>query len=100
MPVRYRTVYVSRETTFGRTYHGRIVTLSRSATYRSSNGGTVRGTAINGKTRFGSGTSFGSSGQRYSGGSARQRGTTTGGGLRSVTGHTGTSRTTRVSFHR
>ena len=71
VPARIRTVYVQRETTFGRTYRAAIVTRSRTATYRSSSGSVVKGGTLTGKTRFGSGTSFGTTGQKYGGGSLR-----------------------------
>ena len=93
VPVRYRTVYISHETTFGRTYHSRIVTLSRSATYRSSSGGTVKGSAVTGKTRFGSGCSFTCAGTKYGGGSLRNGGSGT-------TSRSGTSSGTRSSGSR
>ncbi len=68
VPVSYRTVYVQRETAFGRTYRPQISARSKTATYRSSNGGTVKGSALpTGKSRFGSG----SAGTSHGGGSLR-----------------------------
>jgi len=89
VPVRYRTVYVTRVTTFGRTYRSQISTLSKSATYRTSSGGTVKGTGITGKTRFGSGCSFSCAGSKYGSGSLRSG---SGSGSRTGTSRTSTSR--------
>jgi hypothetical protein len=71
VPVSTRTVYVHQQATFGHTYHSAILTRSRTATYRSSSGTVVKGSQVTGKTRFGSGTSFGTSGAKYGGGSLR-----------------------------
>lgn len=71
VPARYRTVYIHTETRFGTTYRSSIRTMSKTATYRTSAGTTVKGSAITSKTRFGSGSSFGSAGTRYGGGSGR-----------------------------
>ncbi len=71
VPARVRTVYVQRAATFGSRNHAAIVTRSKTATYRSSAGGTVKGTQVTSKTKFGSGKSFGASGQKYGGGSMR-----------------------------
>lgn len=71
VPARVRTVYVQRETSFGRTYKTAITTRSKQATYKSSSGTTVRGTQVTSKTRFGSGKSFGAAGQKYGGGNLR-----------------------------
>lgn len=74
VPVRARHAYVRTETTFYRAHTSSIRTASARATYRSSTGGTVRGTTIiKSKTSFGSGTSFGSSGSKYGSGSLRSR---------------------------
>lgn len=73
VPVRVRTVYVTHERTFGTRYRTVIASRSKLATYRSSSGTLVKGTKMTGKTRFGSGTSFGTSGQRYGSGSLRNR---------------------------
>jgi hypothetical protein len=94
VPARVRTVYVHRETTFGRTYRTVIATRAKTATYRSSTGKTVKGTVVTGKAKFGSGTSFGTTGRKYGGGSART-------GTSSRTSRTGTStgsRSTGRSF--
>ena len=85
VPASRRTVYVSRQRSFGSTYKSRITTLSRTATYRGSNGGTVKGTKV-GKAQFGSGTAGTSLG-----GGSRNRTGTSGSGTRSRTG-TGGSR--------
>lgn len=87
VPARYRTVYVTRQRGFYRSYHARITTLSRSAVYKTSAGGTIKGTTITSRTRFGSGTSFGSAGQQYGGGTARKNSTS------SIRTSAGTSRT-------
>lgn len=78
VPAGYRTVYVSRERSFGTRYRTTIVTLSRSATYRSSSGGTVKGSTVTGKTRFGSGCSFSCAGTKYGSGSLRSGSSKTG----------------------
>jgi hypothetical protein len=83
VPVSARTVYIHRETAFGRTYRTAIAARSRTATYRSSSGTLVKGTHLTGKTRFGSGTSFGSAGQKYGSGSLRSRSGTAGGSVTS-----------------
>ena len=90
VPARIRTVYIHRETTFGHRYGAAIKTRARTATYRSSTGQTVKGTKLTGKTRFGSGTSFGTTGRKYGGGSART-------GPSSRTSRTGTSSGSRNS---
>lgn len=74
VPVRYRTVYVHTESAFGTRYRTSITTLSSKATYRSSAGSTVHGYK-SGTVRFGSGTSFGSTGQQYGGGNLRNHST-------------------------
>jgi hypothetical protein len=56
VPAGSRTVYVSRQKSFGTTYKTRISTLSKTATYKGSNGSTVKGTKV-AKAKFGSGTS-------------------------------------------
>lgn len=74
VPRQYRSVYVTRERTFGTRYHSTIVTRSRTAVYRSSTGHTFTGTqVIKAKAKYGSGTSFGTSGTKYGGGSARSK---------------------------
>jgi hypothetical protein len=90
VPARVRTVYVTRQRSFGASHRSAITTLTRKATYRGSNGSTVRGTKLGGKTRFGSGTSFGSTGRKYGGGSART-------GTSNRTSRTGTSSGSRSS---
>ncbi len=96
VPVRIRTVYVQRETTFGHTYHTSIVARSKTATYRSSAGTVVKGSTLTGKTRFGSGKSVGASGQKYGGGSLRSGSSTSrsgsGGYSSSRSGYSGSSR--------
>jgi hypothetical protein len=82
VPAASRTVFVTRMMSFGGGHRSQISTLSRSATYRSSSGSTVKGTQIAGKSRFGSGCSFSCAGSKYGGGSLR----------------TGTSRTSTRSF--
>lgn len=77
VPARVRTVYVRTETTFGKTNRTAIASRSKTATYRTSTGMTVKGTQVTSKTQFGSGKSFGKSGQKYGGGSLRS-GTSTG----------------------
>lgn len=67
VPARVRTVYVQRETSFGRTYRAAIATRSRTASYRSSSGKVVKGSTLTGKARFGSG----SAGTSHGGGSLR-----------------------------
>jgi hypothetical protein len=74
VPVKVRTVYVQRETTFGKSNRTAITARSKSATYKSSSGTIVKGTSVTAKTRFGSGKSFGASGQKYGGGSLRSGG--------------------------
>ena len=91
VPVSTRTVYVHQQATFGHAYHSAILTRSRTATYRSSSGTVVKGSTVTGKTRFGSGTSFGTAGQRYGGGSLRA-GSNTG-----TPSHSGSSSSTRSS---
>jgi hypothetical protein len=103
VPARVRTVYVTRERSFGTTYRTQISARSKTATYRSSNGGTVKGSQVAGsKARFGSGSAgtshgsgslrsgSGSSGYKsgsgssgYKSGSSRSGGSFGGGGLRS-----------------
>jgi len=91
VPARARTVYITRESTFGRSHQSAIRTLASKARYRSSTGGTVTGTQVRTqKARFGPGTSFGSTGNRYGGGSART-------GTSSRTSRTGTSSGSRSS---
>lgn len=93
VPARIRTVYVQRETTFGRTYHAAITTRSKTATYRTSSGTVVKGTQVTSKTRFGSGKSFGASGQKYGGGSLRSgSGTSRSGSTGSISSRSGSSR--------
>src|SRR5579859_951113 len=72
VPARYRTAYLRTESGFGRTYRTAILTRSRTAVYKSSTGATVHGYST-GTVRFGSGTSFGSSGQTYNSGNLRNR---------------------------
>jgi hypothetical protein len=91
VPARVRTVYVQREATFGKSNQAAIKTRSKTATYRTSSGKTVKGTQLTGKVKYGSGTSFGSSGQKYGGGSLRS-GTSksgTSGSVSSKSGSTG-----------
>lgn len=71
VPARYRSSYVKSESLFGRHNRVAIRTLSSKAVYRSSSGAVVHGYKT-GTVRFGSGTSFGSSGQRYSSGNLRK----------------------------
>jgi len=71
VPAKVRTVYVQRQTSFGRTYRTAIATRSKTAVYRSSAGTTVKGSQVTGTTRFGSGKSFGTAGQKYGSGSLR-----------------------------
>ncbi len=91
VPARSRTVYVQRATTFGSRNRVAITTRSKTATYRSSSGGTVKGTQLTGKVKFGSGKSFGTSGQKYGGGSLRSGSTSKSGSSGSVS-KSGTSR--------
>ena len=91
VPARVRTVYVQRETSFGRTYRAAIASRSRLATYRSSGGGTVKGTQVTSRTRFGSGKSFGAAGQKYGGGSLRSGSSSGSGSLRSGSTGSGSS---------
>jgi hypothetical protein len=88
VPSRARTVYVRTETTFGKTNRTAITARSKLATYKSSAGKTVKGTQVTSKTQFGSGKSFGKSGQKYGGGSLRS-GTST--GSKSSTSKSGSS---------
>lgn len=88
VPVRSRTVYVTRETTFGHANQTAITTRSKSASYKSSSGKTVKGSTLTGKTKFGSGISFGTTGQKYGGGSLRSAGSKSGSGT-SKSGSTG-----------
>jgi hypothetical protein len=93
VPSRYRTVYVHHEVSFGRSYKSSISHLASRGTYKSSSGSTVTGkTILKGKSTFGSGTSFGTSGSKYGSGSLRS-------GTRSGSGSTGgyTSRTSTRS---
>lgn len=71
VPARARTAYVQRAGSFGHTYKTAITTRSKTATYRTSSGTTVKGSQVTGKVKFGSGKSFGASGQKYGGGSLR-----------------------------
>lgn len=71
VPAKTRTVYVHTETSFGSRYKTAITAKSKTATYRSSSGKTVKGTAVTAKTRFGSGKSFSTSGQVHGGGNLR-----------------------------
>jgi hypothetical protein len=89
VPVKVRTVYVQRETTFGKSNRTAITARSKSATYKSSAGTIVKGTSVTAKTRFGSGKSFGTSGQKYGGGSLRSGGSAGSGSSSSKTGSTG-----------
>jgi len=84
VPAADRTAYTSGETAFGKTYRTVILTRSKLGTYKSSTGSTVHGYKT-GTVHFGSGTSFGSSGQKYGGGSLR--------------GHAGTSKTGTSTYH-
>lgn len=88
VPAKIRTVYVRTETTFGKTNRTAIASRSKTATYRTSTGKTVKGTQVTSKTQFGSGKSFGKSGQKYGGGSLRS-GTST--GSKSSTSKSGSS---------
>jgi hypothetical protein len=90
VPVRVRTVYVQRETSFGTRYQTAITTRSKQATYRSSSGTTVKGSQVTGNVRFGPGTSFGTS--RYGGGSLRSSGTSKPGSAGSGSTGSGSSR--------
>lgn len=64
VPASSRTAYVSRQRTFGTAYKTKITALSRTATYKGSNGSTVKGAKV-ARTQFGSGTS----GTTFGGGS-------------------------------
>lgn len=77
VPMSYRTVYVTHETTFHTTYAAQINTASAKAVYKGSNGKTVTGPKT-GTVQFG-------------GGSARQQSFGGGSGRSNVTGGTGTS---------
>ena len=90
VPARVRTVYVQRETSFGRANRAAITTRSKAATYRTSAGTTVKGTQVTSKTRFGSGKSYGASGQKYGGGNLRS--STGSGSSKTVTSGSGSSR--------
>lgn len=57
LPASYRTVYVSYETNYGRTYHSQILSAERTATYKGSNGKTTTYNKI--KTGGGTRSSFG-----------------------------------------
>ena len=85
VPAGARTGYVRQQTSFGHAYHTVIAKASKTATYRSSAGGTVSGSKITvSKAKFGSGTSFGQTGTTHGGGTGR-----TGGGSVSHGGGTG-----------
>ena len=99
VPAGYRTVYVQRETTFGRTYHTAIVTRQRTATYRSSSGKVVKGSNLpTGKARFGSGSAGVShtSGSLRNGSTSGSRLSTGSGSSRSSSG--GSSRSGSLRF--
>lgn len=86
VPARYRTAYVTRERTFGRSYRSAIAIRSRAAVYRSSAGGTVKGSKVlTSRARFGSGTA----GVSYGGG--KRSGTSGYSGSRSRSGSSGGS---------
>lgn len=89
VPAKARTVYVHREASFGKTYHAAITARSKTATYRSSSGATVKGSKLTGKVKFGSGTSFGTS--KHSSGSLRSGGSTGSGSSRTGTSRSGSS---------
>jgi hypothetical protein len=91
VPARVRTVYVRTETTFGHANRTAITTRSKTAAYRTSDGKTVKGTSVTSKTKFGSGKSFGTSGQKYGGGSLRS-GSSKSGTSRSGSSGSGSSR--------
>jgi hypothetical protein len=84
VPSASRTVYTHDKTTFGKTYRTAITSLASHATYKSSSGTTVHGYKTS-TVHFGSGTSFGSSGQKYGSGSLRT------GTSKTSTSKTGTS---------
>jgi hypothetical protein len=96
VPARVRTVYVRTETTFGHANRTAITTRSRQATYKSSSGTIVKGTSVTSKTKFGSGKSFGTSGQKYGSGSLRsgssKSGTSKSGSSGSGSSRSGSSR--------
>lgn len=83
VPVRQRAVYVSTQRSYGTRYRSAISSLASRAKYRGSDGSTATGTKV-AKAKFGSGTSFGTTGRQYGGGSART-------GTSSRTSRTGTS---------
>jgi hypothetical protein len=90
VPASHRTVYVSRQRSFGSTYKSRITAVSGTATYRGSNGTTAKGARV-AKAQFGSGTS----GTSFGGGSRGKTGTSgsgTSGKSRSGSGISGGSR--------
>jgi hypothetical protein len=89
VPARVRTVYVHREASFGKTYKAAITVQSKKATYKSSAGTVVKGTKLTGKTRFGSGTSFGTS--KYGGGSLRSSGSSKSGSTGSGSSRSGST---------
>lgn len=86
VPVSYRTVYVTHETTFHTTYSSAITTASSKATYKTSTGKTVTGTTAKMKFSTGSGSN-----STMGGGSLR------GGSTKASSGGSGTSKTTKTS---
>lgn len=88
VPVGSRTVFISTQRTFYSSYRVQISSQSRYASYRGSNGRTYTGTKV-GSTKFGSGSSFGSAGQRYGGGSRGGSGSGSGYSGRSGSGGSG-----------
>lgn len=88
VPVATRTVYVHRQATFRTAHRAAITASAKKATYRSSSGQLVKGSKVTaGKARFGSGTSFGTTGKKYGSGSLRNNSGTSGTKL----GRSGTS---------
>jgi hypothetical protein len=85
VPVRQRAVYVTAQRSYGTRYRSAISSLASRAKYRGSDGSTATGTKV-AKARFGSGTSFGTTGRRYGGGSARTSGGSSRTGASSRTG--------------
>jgi hypothetical protein len=95
VPVRYRAGYVRTEATYYKTHTSAIRTASSRAVYKSSSGSTVKGsTILKGKTTFGSGTSFGTSGAKYGSGSLRSG---TRSGTTSRSGYSSGSTSSRTS---
>jgi hypothetical protein len=92
VPVSYRTVYVTHETTFHTTYATQINSASSKAVYKGSNGKTITGPKT-GTVQFGGGSGRQ---QSFGGGSGRSNvtgGTGTSGGSKSTTGGSGSRST-------